>query len=422
MISIINIRKNYKLYNNPIDRLKETFSLSKKLYHKNFYALNNISLNIEKGEIVGVIGNNGSGKSTLLKIITNVLTPSSGTVKVNGKITALLELGTGFNPELSGIENLKLLLKINNIRDIESKIIEIIKFADIGEFLYQPVKTYSSGMKSRLAFAFSISTDPEILIIDEVLSVGDAAFQRKCFAKIEQFKDEEKTILFVSHSIGQIIQLCTRVIWLNNGNLILDGDTKIIAGLYQKYGESKDLNISQIKDEYLSLLNKPKEIKNKTTNSSYSNKIKSKSIIFYKENGAKILDFFVLNKNNEKVNVLQKNEKYYFVYEFIIFNDLENLNMVMSIRTKSGLQISGLTTPILKNLEINIKYKVKWEFTAILNPNNYFFNCALNSINYGEKTIHHRVVDAYMIEVVDNNKTQSHGLIDIVKMKEISAQ
>ena len=201
VIKIENLSKVYKLYNSPVDRLKESLHPLRKQYHHDFYALNNVSFEIKKSESVGIIGKNGSGKSTLLKILTGVLTPTSGTVKVNGKVSALLELGAGFNPELSGIENVYFngMLMGYTREDMAERLDEILSFADIGNFVHQPVKTYSSGMFVRLAFAVAINVDPDILIVDEALAVGDIKFQRKCFLKIEELRKSNKSILFVSH-------------------------------------------------------------------------------------------------------------------------------------------------------------------------------------------------------------------------------
>ena len=212
-IKVQNLTKTYKLYDKPIDRLKESLHPLKKKYHKEFYALNNVSFEIKKGETVGIIGKNGSGKSTLLKIITGVLTPTAGRVAIHGKISAILELGAGFNPEMTGLENIYLNTSINgmNKAQTDKKIDEIVAFAELGEFIHQPIKTYSSGMKARLAFAVSINVEPDILIVDEALSVGDSAFQRKCFAKMEEIRAKGATILFVSHSEGSIVVFVTEL-------------------------------------------------------------------------------------------------------------------------------------------------------------------------------------------------------------------
>lgn len=242
MIEINQLSKVYHLYEKPIDRLKEALSITKKVYHNEHYALSDINLKIKKGESIGIVGTNGSGKSTLLKIITGVLNPSKGEVKTNGKIAALLELGAGFNPEYTGIENIYLNGTMMGYTEAEMKqrVQAIVDFADIGDFVNQPVKTYSSGMFARLAFAVSINVEPEILIVDEALSVGDMRFQVKCIEKMKELKESGTTILFVSHATEQIKRFCTRAVWLKNGQVKEDGEASQIVDLYEnfmKYGE-----------------------------------------------------------------------------------------------------------------------------------------------------------------------------------------
>lgn len=225
LISIKNLTKKYALYPYLLARLKEALHPYKKKYHKDFYALNNVSFDVNQGEILGIIGKNGAGKSTLLKILSGLLTQSSGTAVINGRVSSLLDLTVGFNPELTGIENIyfKAAILGFNKKQIDANLEKIISFADIGDFVYQQIKTYSSGMLVRLAFAVAIHVDPKILIIDEVLAVGDAGFQRKCFEKIDDFKKSNKTIIFVSHSVELVKTFCSRVIVLDSGNLIYDG-------------------------------------------------------------------------------------------------------------------------------------------------------------------------------------------------------
>lgn len=235
-IKINEISKIYKLYSKPTDRIKEALSITKKKYHQKFYALDGISFNVQKGETVGIIGKNGSGKSTLLKLVTGVLTPTSGSIEVDGKISALLELGAGFNGDLSGMENIYLngVLLGYSKEYIESIKADILDFADIGEFIYQPVKTYSSGMFVRLAFAIAINIKPEILIVDEALSVGDMRFQQKCYRKIREIK-KNGTVLFVSHDTGALANFCDRIIWLDGGKIYKEGKPDEILDEYQAY-------------------------------------------------------------------------------------------------------------------------------------------------------------------------------------------
>lgn len=224
-IKVNNLTKTYRLYNSPIDRIKEAINPFKKTYHHDFFALDDISFEVKKGECLGLLGLNGSGKSTLLKIISGVLTPTSGSINVKGKIAALLELGAGFNPELTGIENIYLAGTINgrSREEIDSSLADVLAFADIGEFVNQPVKTYSSGMFVRLAFAVAINIEPDVLIVDEALAVGDMMFQRKCKAKMNEFKDNGVTILLVSHAMADIRALCNSAIFLSNGRISYAG-------------------------------------------------------------------------------------------------------------------------------------------------------------------------------------------------------
>ena len=243
-ISVENISKVYKLYDKPSDRMKEALGL-KKVPVKEHFALDDVSFQVERGETVGIIGTNGSGKSTVLKIITGVLNPTKGSVKIDGRISALLELGAGFNMEYTGIENVYLngtMMGFSN-EEIEAKMDDILNFADIGEFVHQPVKTYSSGMFVRLAFAVAINIEPEILIVDEALSVGDVFFQSKCYHKFEEFKRMGKTILFVSHDLSSISKYCDRVVLLDKGHKRAEGAPKQIVDMYKK------LLVNQLKGE-----------------------------------------------------------------------------------------------------------------------------------------------------------------------------
>ncbi len=260
VIDVCEVSKIYKLYAKPIDRLKEAMHPFKKEYHHNYPALNNVSFQIKKAEIVGILGTNGSGKSTILKIITGLLNPSSGKVKVDGKISALLELGAGFNQELSGIENVYLNGTMMGLKkeEIDEKIESILEFADIGDFVYQPVKTYSSGMFARLAFAVSINVEPDILIVDEALAVGDMFFQEKCYGKMKEMVAKGATILFVSHSLPAIRNFCNKAIWIEKGVMKDQGPADEICDKYQVYMEQK-----QVDEQPITQINMQQKSQNK---------------------------------------------------------------------------------------------------------------------------------------------------------------
>lgn len=246
-ISVVGLSKSYRLYESPFDRLKESFHPLRKKYHRDFHALKNISFQVKRGETVGILGRNGSGKSTLLKMLTGVLTPSAGTLAVKGRVLALLELGAGFNPDLTGIENIYFngTLQGASRQEMDTRLDAILDFADIGEFVDQPVKTYSSGMYVRLAFAVIANMDADVLIIDEALSVGDVFFVQKCMRFLRRFI-ERGTLIFVSHDTGAVASLCDRAIWLDRGEMQLDGTPKdvtesYLASLYEvQQGVSSD--------------------------------------------------------------------------------------------------------------------------------------------------------------------------------------
>ena len=261
-IVVKNLSKTFDMYNSPMDKLKEALSPRGKIRHTEFHALTDLSFNVKKGEILGIMGRNGAGKSTLLKIITGILEPTSGSVEVSGRISSLLELGTGFNMEYTGIENIYFYGTLMGFtkKQMDKKLDDIIKFAEIGDYIDQVVKTYSSGMFARLAFSCAINVEPEILIVDEILSVGDMRFQAKCFNKFKEFKEQGVTILYVGHDVGMMRTFCDRCMWINNGKLVAEGDPTFITAqftefmylddtsdftLYQKFSEEKSAELDE---------------------------------------------------------------------------------------------------------------------------------------------------------------------------------
>lgn len=373
-IKVQNLTKTYKLYDKPIDRLKESLHPLKKKYHKEFYALNNVSFEIKKGETVGIIGKNGSGKSTLLKIITGVLTPTAGRVAIHGKISAILELGAGFNPEMTGLENIYLNTSINgmNKAQTDKKIDEIVAFAELGEFIHQPIKTYSSGMKARLAFAVSINVEPDILIVDEALSVGDMNFQAKCMFKMNQIMKEGTTILFVSHSIDSVKKLCKKAIYLENGIMLDIGNAGDIADLYIKnMREKQQKNLNN--QEILPI----QKIKNIIANNMFVEDerfIKSVESQRYGSGDVRIVYMEILNSDYEKFKEIKFNEEvviriYVKTYKkltmsvnFQIFDD-KRVNIVAS-----GFRMAGAK---FIETEDNEKYIVEYKLKLPIKPGEY---------------------------------------------------
>lgn len=310
VIKAKGLKKLYKLYDKPIDRLKESLSIVNKKYHKEYYALNNVNFEVKKGETVGIIGTNGAGKSTLLKIITGLLEVTEGEIQVKGRISALLELGAGFNPEYTGLENIYLNGTMMGYTkpEIEEKIDDILKFADIGDFVYQPVKSYSSGMFARLAFAVAINVEPDILIVDEALSVGDVFFQSKCFAKFEKLRENGTTILFVSHDLGSIRQMCSRVLWLEKGQQRLFGDTQDVCKLYIN---QQFINENSLKQEEVSCEMRLQEVGNVVLHEEKKTypkvNISENSIL---SEDVEVISCFISNEEGQIISDLEVSEKY----------------------------------------------------------------------------------------------------------------
>lgn len=436
-IEVKNLTKTYNLYTKPTDRLKESLHPLKKKYHKKFHALNNISLDVEKGETLGIIGKNGSGKSTLLKIITGVVTPSGGRAIVNGKIAAILELGAGFNPEMTGIENIYLNTSINGInKAMTDKIIgEILSFAELGEFIHQPMKTYSSGMKARLAFAVSINVEPDILIIDEALSVGDAAFSRKCFAKIEEIRSKGATILFVSHSEASIVSLCSRAVWVNNGEQIINGIPKLVTGLYMKNINQSRIDKNIIIHEYQKLAEKKEGSQSRPDNSKlssihefknsnilntpmdefYNPALKPKSTIHYDEKGAMISQVKVTTLHDKKVNVLNQENSYFIVLKCNIKETLKDVRIGVAIKDHKGVYYSGAAFEFLKHANIEKlgigNYKIIMNFKCLLVEGFFTIDTVVLKNASQSKETAHRINDAYLFKVLKiekNNIIESH--------------
>ena len=373
-IKVSHLTKVYKLYDKPIDRLKESLHPLKKQYHKDFYALNDVSFEIKKGETVGIIGKNGAGKSTLLKIITGVLTPSSGHVHVNGRIASLLELGAGFNPEYTGVENIYLqgTLMGYSHEEMEAKIDEILAFADIGDFVYQPVKMYSSGMFARLAFSVAINVEPDILIVDEVLSVGDARFQTKSIKKMESIKDNGTTILFVSHAIEQVKRFCQKAIWINDGKIKQIGEQSTVGDMY-----TDSLHLESLENS----TNEQKNFIKSNTNSSTQAKISS----------------FKLEKKELKVF-----EKLSVNIEYEVFEDeLYDLLIGVAIYDAERNYIFGPNTYLDKYDIFSKKgfYKIKYEIPKIpLTAGTYFLDVGI-FVNKGIVNLdYHQNIESFIIK------------------------
>ncbi len=449
-IEIKNLTKKYNLYDDPKDRLKETFHPLRKKYYQEFYALRDVSFSVEKGETVGIVGKNGSGKSTLLKLITGVLQPTSGSAEVHGHVSALLELGAGFNPEFTGWENVYFNGAILGYSrgEMEAKINDIIDFADIGPFLHQPVKTYSSGMFARLAFAVAINVEPDILIVDEVLSVGDVAFQRKCFARMEQLRAAGKTILFVSHTQGSIVDLCNHALLIDAGEKILEGDPKHVINNYLKLGNLKGDDYLAFRRELLAEYGQPSQrpitekaqapigragqesspgiLPSAADESFYVENFVPQSCMDYGQGAVEILDVKITTPDGRKVNHLVNGLPYMYVYTVRFLEDIERVSFGMLIKTLQGVELGGGVFPpdgterpsYAKGQEA----EVKWRFDCFLEEGVYLTNCGIRSMNNGEVSLALRLLDAYMFKVLPRRQRISTGMINFGVTAEVTAR
>ena len=400
VIDIKNLTKEYKMYASKKDRLVETIFPSVKK-HSTFRAMDNLNLEVKKGEILGILGKNGAGKSTLLKMVTGVVVPTSGEIKVNGKISSLLELGTAFNMELTGLENIYQHGQVMGLskEEIEATKQDVIDFADIGDHLYQPVKTYSSGMFARLAFACAINVDPEILIVDEVLSVGDMAFQLKCFKKFQQFKERGKTILFVTHSIADVLKNCTRTIILQNGKKTFDGGVKEGVELYKKIitGNAPTENKTDEK----------KFVKGKEENTWKSHFNENPNVIEYGNLKAQVIDYGVFDENNKYLSFID-NEKTVVLKSKIKFNEeIDNPIFTMTIKDFNGVEIAGTNTMIEKIYPGKFKKgeiaEVEFKQKLPIAPNKYTLSFSCTHINAnGELEVLNRKYEALLIEIISS--------------------
>lgn len=424
-IEIQNLTKEYKMYDRKINRLQELI-FPKMNKHTTFTAVSNLNLSVDEGEILGILGRNGAGKSTLLKMITGVVTPTYGKLKINGKISSLLELGAAFNGELTGEENIYQHGQVMGLtkQEIENTKQDIIDFADIGEHLNQPVKTYSSGMFARLAFACAINVKPDILIVDEVLSVGDVAFQLKCFKKFEEFKKEGKTILFVSHSLEDILKNCTRCIVMEHGQKIFDGETKAAVDFYKKRiaedVEKKLGNeVNYIKEE---------EVKFKIPkgNDYWLKKMEyNKKLEAYGNDKATIIDYGVFDKNNKIVTTINNDDEYIIKMKIKFNDDIENPIFAFGIKDVRGMDLCGMNTEIPEittgKFKKNDVVIVSFKQVIPLAPRKYMlsFGCSKYTKS-GDLEVFSRRYDALFIDVV--NKRFTSGLFDLKTEINISKQ
>ena len=403
VIQVKDLTKMYKLYDKPSDRLKEALGLTRKKLYKEHYALHDVNFDIYEGECVGIIGTNGSGKSTILKIITGVLTPTAGEVKVDGRISALLELGAGFNMEYSGLENVYLngtMIGFSK-EEIDARLNDILEFADIGDFIHQPVKTYSSGMFVRLAFAVAINIDPEILVVDEALSVGDVFFQAKCYHKFEEFKKQGKTILFVSHDLGSVSKYCDRVILLNKGVKMDEGSPKQMVDLY------KQLLVGQ---------NPVKQNESDSTEQIVAEDSEglgdfqvNPNMLEYGSRIAEITDFRVIDDKGRCSNTVEKGSCFKIRMKVRFNEEIQEPIMAYTFKNIQGTEITGTNT-MYENAKIEHSGKrdictVTFTQNMNLQGGEYLLSFGCTGYKNGDFTVFHRLYDACNITVISSKNT-----------------
>lgn len=408
-IKVNEVQKIYKLYDKPKDRIKDAFGLGKKQSYKLHYALKGVSMDIHKGETVGIIGTNGSGKSTLLKIITGVLNPTDGGVLVDGRISALLELGAGFNQEYNGIENVYLNGTMMGFseKEIDEKLPAILEFADIGDYVYQPVKTYSSGMFVRLAFAVAINIEPEILIVDEALSVGDVFFQAKCYHKFEEFKQMGKTIVFVSHDLSSISKYCDRVFLLNKGVMLGEGSPKEMIDAYKRVlvgqyevpdsTENQDLlNDSTLREAAGKAAGVAKEAVNP-------------ELLEYGTKQAEIVEYYLTDDAGVRTSAVIKGSTFSIHMKVRIHEHIPAPIFAFSFKNVKGTEITGTNSMIEKAfldcVEAGQEKMVTFTQKMTLQGGEYLLSLGVTGYNGDKFEVYHRLYDVLNVTVVSDKDT-----------------
>ncbi len=405
-IQATKISKIYRLYSRPSDRFREALN-PKKRRSTDHHALRDVDLTIYKGETVGIIGTNGSGKSTMLKIITGVLSPTSGEISVDGRISALLELGAGFNMEYNGIENIYLNGTMMGFskKEIDDRLQDILDFADIGEYVYQPCKTYSSGMFVRLAFAVAINIDPEILIVDEALSVGDVFFQAKCYHKFEEFKAMGKTILFVSHDLTSIAKYCDRVVLLNDGVKLKEGGPKEIIDAY------KQVLVGQYAEQ-------PEGEEAAGTGTSAS---VNPELLEYGDGRALIRDYYITDRNGLKTTAIIKGEPFTIHFDVDFKEDIAGPIFAFSIKNIKGTEITGTNTMYEKTFLEPVKAgetkTVTFTQDMNLQGGEYLLSLGCTGYEKDDFVVYHRLYDVVNLTVISDKDTV--GFYDMNSIAEV---
>lgn len=444
-IQVTDVEKVYKLYEKPSDRLKDALGLGRKCHHTRHHALKGISMTIRQGECVGIIGTNGSGKSTILKIITGVVNPTKGSVTVNGRISALLELGAGFNMEYNGIENIYLngtMIGFSE-KEIDEKLDAILEFADIGEYVYQPVKTYSSGMFVRLAFAVAINIDPEILIVDEALSVGDVFFQAKCYHKFEEFKEMGKTIVFVSHDLSSISKYCDRVVLLNQGEKLGEGEPKKMIDTYKQVlvgqyvapesGEDRLLDDEQLREMAAKGVDGSKHpvaggktaagetVTAAADVSPGSGTAENPELLEYGSKKAVITEYYITDDKETRTSAVLKGSKFTIHMKVQMMEKLPAPIFAFTIKNVRGTEITGTNTmfekAFLEPVEAGEAKEVTFTQQMDLQGGDYLLSLGVTGYEEDEFTVYHRLYDVLNVTVISDKDTV--GFYDMNSVVEV---
>lgn len=395
-IQLERVTKAYKLYHHPGDRLKEALHPGRKKYHQDFYALRNINLAIQPGETIGIIGRNGSGKSTLLKLIAGILTPTTGTVHTQGKVAALLELGAGFNPELTGLENFYFngILLGHTRREMEARRDAVTAFADIGDYMDQPVKHYSSGMFVRLAFAVAIQVDPDILIVDEALAVGDLNFQARCFRKLDEFRNAGKTVLLVTHALDSVLRYCSRTMVLDKGCMVVDANSKKAVDIYkQLMANCYDATSVTGPGPVPVTDGKPLAAANP-------------GALVYGEGRAEIAEYGLFDEHDRPTRMLQHGRRFLIRMKVRFNAAVRDPIFAFTIKDLKGVELTGTNTQF-KQVPTGAYGQgdsVSVEFTQILNAQSGRYALSLGCTGYEGDTmvVYHRLYDILLFETASS--------------------
>ncbi|HXE67118.1 MAG TPA: ABC transporter ATP-binding protein [Rhodanobacteraceae bacterium] len=461
-LRIDGLSKRYEIYAQPADRLKQMIlprvrravRRPPRKYFSEFWAVRNVGFDVRKGETVGIVGRNGSGKSTLLQMICGTLNPTCGTIAVNGRVAALLELGAGFNPEFTGRESVRLsgLLYGLSEQELNARFDAILDFAGIGDFIDQPIKTYSSGMYVRLAFSVAINVSPDVLVVDEALSVGDEAFQRKCFARIDAIRDAGATVLFVSHATGTVMELCDRAILLDEGEMIADGTPKFVVSRYHKLlyapadkaiavreairQESIAVNAAASRAARPKARRRPSdgmpaavndvEIRNVEESAYFDEAMTPLSTLHYPSRGALISAPRIETGMGRQVNVLSPGREYIYTYDVLFQAAAAGVRLGMMIKTITGMELGGAATAPNPGSGMSVaagqRLQARFRFRAMLAPGVYFMNAGVTAAEPEGETYLDRIIDVLMFRVTHDAERIATGTVDFHVLPDLSVE